>query len=350
MLGDRYANDGKPLLKLNQLQLQTKAQVERKIADKTYTFENVKCAVCGSEDYEPLSEKDRYGLYMPVVICRKCGLVQTNPRMTQESYNEFYDSEYRRLYVGTESPTEKFFRGQHEHGRGICEYIGKNTGVEAKNKLVAEVGAGAGGILQYFKEQGNEVYGVDLGSEYVEFGKSKGLNLEVGTGEKLAGLDKKPDIVIYSHYIEHSLDLIGELERLRKLINQDSLVYIEVPGIKNLYNPDYRMDFLRYLQNAHAYHFSLASLDNCLGKAGFERIAGNEVAQSVYGAGDASEKYRRDYEQTMSFLKKAEIDRAKGLNASLLKIEAVHAAGSILRKTRTLGAAKKVHSLLRKKS
>ena len=36
-------------------------------------------------DIEKLSEKDRYGLFMPVVICKKCGLVQTNPHMTEDS-------------------------------------------------------------------------------------------------------------------------------------------------------------------------------------------------------------------------------------------------------------------------
>jgi len=49
------------------------------------------------------------------------------------------------------------------------------------NARIVEIGCGAGGILQYFKEKGNDVYGVDLGSEYIEFGRAN-YNLNIGTG------------------------------------------------------------------------------------------------------------------------------------------------------------------------
>ncbi len=89
-----------------------------------YSFEDVPCCVCGGRDFEPLSEKDRYGLYMPVVICRDCGLIQTNPRMTQESYNQFYELEYRKLYVGkgAQADIDDFFKSEHKRG-GISTSI-----------------------------------------------------------------------------------------------------------------------------------------------------------------------------------------------------------------------------------
>ncbi len=57
-----------------------------------YSFEGVSCCICEEKNFELLSKKDRYGLYTPVVICKECGLIQVNPRMTQESYNQFYDT------------------------------------------------------------------------------------------------------------------------------------------------------------------------------------------------------------------------------------------------------------------
>ena len=54
--------------------------------------------------------------------------------------------------------------------------------MEIVNALIVEIGCGAGGILQYFKDNGNEVYGVDLDSEYIEFGRvNYNLNIETGT-------------------------------------------------------------------------------------------------------------------------------------------------------------------------
>jgi hypothetical protein len=95
-----------------------KEQLERKIEEGIYSFEEVPCCVCSGKNFEVLSEKDRYGLYVHVVICKNCGLIQTNPRMTQEAYNPFYKHEYRKLYNGTETPVDDFFKSEYKHGGG----------------------------------------------------------------------------------------------------------------------------------------------------------------------------------------------------------------------------------------
>lgn len=234
MLSKRFENDGKPILSLNELQRAMRKQIEEKIANGIYSFEEAPCCVCGGKDFELLSEKDRYGLYMPVVICRDCGLVQTNPRMTQEAYSQFYETEYRRLYMGKEVPDEEFFKSQYRHGQKIYQYLAQDREGVA-NSFVIEVGCAAGGILQYFKEKGNKVYGVDLDPQYIEFDRANyALNIEAGTIDKLAKLDKSPDIVIYSHVLEHILNPVVELMKLGKVMTQGSLVYFELPGLRNL--------------------------------------------------------------------------------------------------------------------
>ena len=77
---------------------------------KQYAFENVNCIICNSSNFELLSEKDRYGLSMSVVICKKCGLVQTSPRMNKNTIREFYDNEYREIYEKGERVTERSFQ------------------------------------------------------------------------------------------------------------------------------------------------------------------------------------------------------------------------------------------------
>ena len=123
MISERFKKDSQPILQLNKIQLKYKNIVESKIQNGKYKFESVCCPICDSEGFELLSEKDRYGLAYNVVVCKTCGLVYTNPRMTQSSYNEFYDSEYRKLYVGTESPTKSFFNGQYNKAKGIFRFI-----------------------------------------------------------------------------------------------------------------------------------------------------------------------------------------------------------------------------------
>ena len=153
MLRKRYEYDGNPTFILNRIQLEMKNQIETKISQGFYKFERIQCCICNSNKFKKLSNKDRYGLYMPVVICEQCGLIQTNPRMTQESYNEFYNEEYRNLYMGFENPTKSFFLDQYAGGSLLFSYLVQNGCLRKpyNDKLILEVGCGAGGLLQYFK-------------------------------------------------------------------------------------------------------------------------------------------------------------------------------------------------------
>lgn len=345
-LGDRYINDAKPLLPLNALQEKMKSQIESKFQTHKYVFEQADCIVCGSRDFLRLAEKERYGLYCPTAICKKCGLVQASPRMRQKDYFEFYNLEYRMLYEATKEPTEQFFALQYSRAAQICAYIEKATGWKIEGKFVAEIGTGAGGILQYFKEKGNEVYGLDIGRQYLKFGASKGLWLEAGGMEKLETLDRKPDIVIYSHVAEHLLDPVAEFRKLKKFLAKGGFLFLEVPGIKDLHlrtGHGYRSDFLKALQTAHTYYFTLTSLRNCLQKAGYKMVAGNETICSVFApakAGAAAESgFESDYSATIAFLREAESARSGLINMPVLKLKAFGAITSALKVSGAYGFA-----------
>ena len=312
MLSNRFKNDGVAILKLNKLQVQNRDIVSEKVRAKIYALENVRCAVCDKTNFEQIAEKDRYGLEMSVVICKECGLVQTNPRMTQAAYNQFYNNEYRPLYVGSEKATSLFFEQQYEHGRKIFSYLKVNGALpKSKNSFILEVGCGAGGILQFFKEKGFKTLGTDLGESYLAYGRKKGLDLRAGFLRE-QNLDAKPDLIIYSHVVEHLLDPNEELAYLKNITHKNSILYIEVPGILNLKKP-YKHDFLRYLQNAHTYHFSMNSLKNLLHKNGFEVIKGTEdvkmISKPIRQA--SKEIYINCYAPTMEYLKTLETEREK---------------------------------------
>ncbi len=323
MLNKRYEFDGKPSIKLNEIQLENKKIVEDKIKSKEYVFEKVDCVICNGSNFELLAEKDRYGLQVFTVICRDCGLLQTNPRMNQESYNDFYNRYYTRLYNGKDIVTESYFDNQKNHGKKILDFVEETIGEKFTNKFVVEIGCGSGGILKAFKENTNKIYGLDLGSEYINFGKGKGLNLEIGTIKKLKHLGIKPDLVIYSHVLEHILNPYEELKELKDYLKSDSLVYIEVPGFKNLENPPswIYQDFLRYLQNAHVYHFSLNTLNNLAKKSGFKLVYGNEIINSIFKIGEVDSNIKDNYEESISFLRKFENRTSNKFN--LLRIRSI---------------------------
>jgi 2-polyprenyl-3-methyl-5-hydroxy-6-metoxy-1,4-benzoquinol methylase len=338
MLTRRFDYDGRHEMALNSLQLQMKAQVERKLAKGDYRLESTACCICGGFHFEPLAAKDRYGFYYSVVICRNCGLIQTNPRMTESSYGEFYGQEYRKLYGGVETPTHDFFRQQYEHGRIIFDYLRKASAIPAENvadRLVVEVGCGAGGILQYFADQGYRVVGVDLGEQYAAFGRSTfGLDLRVGRLVDLC-LNERPCCIVYSHVLEHLLRPADELATVHETLASDGALYIEVPGVKNLMH-GYACNFLLYLQTAHTYHFTLATLKMLLEANGFELCSGSEVVQSVFKRSsrvfNGGAPHNSDYSDAIAFLRGIEKEwlrrarraRARAAAVKLTKVVGVH--------------------------
>ncbi len=308
MLSKRFKNDGIAELKLNAVQSAAKKEVEEKIEGKIYSFESINCVICGSHNAEVLSEKDRYGLDCNTLICKDCGFAYTSPRMTEDSYAKFYDSEYRRLYVGTEKPGDVFFNDQKFRGEKIYRYIGSKINLNSRKIKVLEVGCGAGGILEVFRAAGHEVFGLDLGDEYLTYGKDKfGLNLKKGVINDLPN-DFKADIIIYSHVLEHILDLNRELGFIKEKLADNGLVYIEVPGLKFIHST-YEMNFLKYLQNAHTFHFTKNSLSALFTNNGFSCLQADEQVRSLFAIENINEpKVGRinEYLEIIAYLRKNE--------------------------------------------
>lgn len=303
MLSKRFINNNTSSLKLNTLQESIKKDIDRKIKEGIYTFEDVLCPICEREDFDLLSEMDRYGLYLSVKICKICGLIQTNPRMTPSSYSDFYKYEQKKLYVGKEKPDSKYFLKQYNRGKEIYDYM---IGFFNKKEFnVLEVGCASGGILQFFREKGCCILGCDLNEEYINYGKNNyGLELYNSEFQQIE-LPWRPDLIILSHTLEHILEPIKELRNLRNVSNKDTLLYIEVPGIKNLQH-SYNQDLLQYLQNAHVYHFTLGSLVNLLNKAGWDLIEGSEYIKSVFRILEIPILFKSDFKKSYEYLQKLE--------------------------------------------
>ena len=308
MLAPRYAADGKPAFALSAEEKAGLARHLEKRAAGVYRFVRSECPVCRRIEGELLAGKDRYGIALEVVICPDCGLIRTDPRMDAESYAEFYRDEYRALYSGKDAPDDAFFAAQLDHGMEIRRLLA-SRGLDVRaGDLVVEVGCGAGGILEAFRAGGAKVVGCDPGAAFLEFGRErKGLDLRPGFLRDLT-LPGKARIVVYSHVMEHILDLRGELDLLREILTEDGFVYIEVPSVKNIHHDGYQGDLLLLLQNAHTYHFSAQSLQNVMAVNGYEALLIDERCRSAFRP-SVPLRWSSDYREVMRFLRRAEFTR-----------------------------------------
>lgn len=286
--------------------------IQNKIENGQYKFTKVKCPICNSARFRSLAQQDRDGIWHPLVICRDCGLIQTNPRLTEKSYENFYENEYRLLNEGRDRWQSDRFASQREKAVNLYRLLSTEIPDKLEGAKVLDVGTGPGGSLNYFQEKGHEVIGCDLDPDAVSYATEKGIPVEHGTFAEV-DLYWEPDIVILSHVVEHFTDPVAELNQLREVIHSDAIIYVEVPGVKelSLTNDWYNGDFQQQLQTAHTYYFTVKSLQNLMGVVGFASVYTDEYVHGIFEPTNECTQIgiESDYDDVIGHLKSLEWGR-----------------------------------------
>jgi len=326
LISPRFQELG-PKIQLPRISRKVAERIAKNVEDGSYEFEKVECPVCFGTRFERLGEVDRYGLYTPISICVKCGLIQQNPRMTEQSLANFYESDYRPLHdtttvVGEQVRTNDHFssrrlaadrfRRSYSQAAPIYKFIENNIPIPMENLRILDVGMGAGGTLKYFEERGHTVTGCDLGSEYVEYAREvHDLDGFVGTIDDLGVDISEFDLVLYIGVLEHIPNPVDQLSTLHSLV-EDVFVYNTQWGLYAY--EKYQMDILRKIQLAHIYYPSLRTMTNIFRSAGFSLVSGTEDIHSIYHSVQEPGEYVSDYSHALEFLNGLERRRFLYLN------------------------------------
>lgn len=303
-LSNRYNADSRSTIELSTFQKGLAMELNEEIRRDVVEFEEITCLVCGERDYTYISEKDRYGVWQPVVICKTCGLIFSNPRMTNGALRYFYEKYHKRLYTGSKGVTQDYFDRQYRKGERISSFINDTVDSGKQIETVYEIGSASGGILHFFQNQGCKVAGNDLDPEYVEYGRRMGLDISYGTIYE-DEVPFRPDLVVYSDTLEHLSDPLSDLTHLRGKSHKSTLIYVKAPGVYNV-GKTVRKDFLRSLQSAHTAYFTLSTLTNLMNAAGFSLVYGTEQIQAIYRPHCTDVEFENEYADTLNFLKKLE--------------------------------------------
>jgi len=260
-------------------------RAQRKIKRGEYRLVEGVCCLCGPADLEVLGTRELYGFPVSMGYCRQCGLGVLTPRLNNEALEAFYQQEYRQLKFGIirrNVIASEFARGRRR-GRYIDGFL-QEQGISLEGQRVVEVGCGPGGILHWFAERGADVTGCDLDPEIVAYGQQQGLQIVSGDMDMMLKADRRFDIMVLSHVLEHVPSPVDFLLRARRMLKTSGCLYVEVPGLN-----DPRANLTRLVQIVHLYYFTLDTIKICLRRAGFNLEYGNEVVQAL-----STVTYRQD--------------------------------------------------------
>ena len=220
------------------------------------------CPLCKDDRSTLFDQREFRGHMVTNRLCSNCGLVYQSPRKTEAELREFYLGEYRQMYQGDEEPSQKDITVQMARAQSIIDLL-LDCGVGYIERYL-DIGSSTGLLLERIEKEFHcQVVGVEPGNAYREYAIFKGLevfeSLEamIGTGER------KFDLITMMHVLEHIPDPVDYLRRLRSdLMTEQGKLLVEVP---NLYAHD-------SFEVAHLTCFSLHSLVELLGQAGFKTI------------------------------------------------------------------------------
>ena len=253
-----YGANGKPFLQLNKGQKEAVAIFNERVRSGEVLFENCVC-LCQGAEFSLLATIDRYGMLQTTVICKQCGLVQSNPRMIKEAYMHFYTTdEYRRLY-DSDDFLDRCVRlyDDPRRGKAILDIVSRYKPI-AEMQSVLEIGAAGGWNIYPFMQAGCKVRGYDFSEELVAFGRKKGIDLVCGDVFAVEGVY---DVIILNHVIEHFTDFLVEMKCVRTHLADGGILFVAVPNIKH-FN-------IAMLQNAHTYYFSQKTFRYYMQQCGF---------------------------------------------------------------------------------
>lgn len=222
-------------------------------------------SIFGSEEEIVVAEVERYGIPLRTVLGAHSGLMRSDPYYTDDYLARFYENDYRDLYRPRRFSHSWFFSEQVRSGQRILERV---AGKIPEGGRILDLGCGMGGMLVPFLFAGHDVHGCDHGWEFARRGQSLALDIRIGGEETFEG-EEPFDLIILSHVLEHTSDPVRFLSQVAGLLKPRGVCYIEVPGLLNL-EQWYEGNLLLYLQNAHRWHFTAATLTAVLHRAGFE--------------------------------------------------------------------------------
>lgn len=263
------------------------------IKNKTILLETISSCACGSNDLELIETKDRFGLAFNSLICNRCGLINTSPRIKEESLEYYYKNIYHYLTIGTESLENKKSIFANKQGNKIFNLV--KDYLEDKEELqVLEIGCGTGSVLVEFQNEADKhniktsIFGTEYNDECIEICTKNNINIISNNLENTLYSELKYDLIILSHVFEHFIDLGKNLKFISELLKENGILYIEVPGVQALHkNNYYKSNFIKYLTHAHIYNFSLDSLKTILNQNRFICLYGNENVESIFKKGSA---------------------------------------------------------------
>ena len=297
----------------------------------------MRCATCGSENNEHLwsnlkKESPRHKTQpLDVMICKDCGLVFLDlTGLAEETLFEYYSTSNTFEKPG---PLPEGHKALREHQ---VNWAMENLPEGANPQSFLDVGCGAGYIANLYKQKSDDVFGTDLSHAMIANLKDL-YGIEGKQGPFSADLvNRKFDFVSCITVLEHMYDPYYEILEMKKCINPDGFLFLEVPDAE-FPRSDTIVDHLAF---DHLWHWCIPTLARLMERCGF-KILGTFTRLNPLNSGNpeqtlriigqlSSEPFEKEYQKNFydyekKALAKYKADHKEYLDAFQGKLDGIQA-------------------------
>lgn len=226
---------------------------------------SIPCNVCGGSDVEQVRSKDRHGQPLRSVICRRCGLVWTDPRLTPDEVRDFYTNQYRLEYKGAYEPRP---RQRFRNAKTARDRLRRLADVIRPSAKVLDVGAGSGEVVYLLRAMGCEATGIEPNAPYAKYAaETLGLPVTCGFYQDAQVPAGSLDLVTMFHTVEHLENPYEVMSTAAVWLKPGGVLVVEVPNVEAVCQQPHQQ-----FHRGHLYHFNLATLSSVFRRAGFDVV------------------------------------------------------------------------------
>lgn len=238
---------------------------------------HVNCNLCGQDNgqtlYDVAVRDDQKGVFerdvWPIVRCKNCGLIYTNPRLDDEALAVYYsfENEQDAAYI------QNWFIESADLQRPTWQRYLRVMQAHRENGRLIDVGCGAGSFMVEAQKMGYEVMGQEVAPYFVEYCRDHHkLNVLEGELDELPLEPNTFDVATAFDVIEHHPAPRRMLTAMHNLLRPGGLIVVGTHDIGNFYARLYGKKW-RYINPiGHLTYFSRRTLVALLADCGFETV------------------------------------------------------------------------------
>ncbi|OGW47565.1 MAG: hypothetical protein A2Y66_03180 [Nitrospirae bacterium RBG_13_41_22] len=206
--------------------------------------------------------------------CDACKMIYLFPPLPEEEESVFYKKEFEKYMekrTGQDkdwsSPEKHFLSNQREVRRRMPFLESYLTEVQK----ILEIGCSSGFMLSALKDKGMDVYGLDPSEGFIEYVRSKGIQVKKTLEELKEDHDIDFDLILHYYVLEHIRNPLGFIRQYMELLNDTGKMIFEVPCATDPLVELYKVPaFDRfYWSVAHHWYFNRESLAELLKKTDY---------------------------------------------------------------------------------